>query len=332
MQHIHWAYPEISGLKRTPPNKQDQYDYEELRKKIKAEEPIKANIPQPVKIPPLSRIPPLGLPSVHRETTTGLNQLQQLLLLNQSNLLQRYLQVLTLNRLAQQQHSLLNLKRDDSETTCASFTSQSSFSSPMKMPIILTKPLAAEPIRYIIEEDTDYVEKTTQKKNLKVSACKNYIALLCTGFARSILTAEADSELMSFMNGVMQAKKAKYESLQAKSLGELRDFMLEHIHKDICGKRVKKTNKGRDFKVRNTEELEMLLSPKEGDDDMLCFRKETLRAMIDYFFKSKHYAEWLDKGMINKANQNFFLKNKDEIQKKFDNPTLYKPHFDYNSE
>jgi len=328
MQHIHWAYPDITGIKRSL-NKQEQYDYEELRKKIKTEEPMKYEMPQPVKIPPLSHIPPLSIPTIPRES--GLNQLQQLLLLNQSNLIQRYLQVLTLNRLAQQQQqSLLHLKRDDSETTCASFNSHSSFASPMKMPIILTKPV--EPVRYIVEEDHEYTEKTVQKKNQKVSACKNYIALLCTGFARSILTAEAHSELMNFMNEVMEKKKGKFGSLESKSLGELRDYMLEHIHKDICGKRVKKTNKGRDFKVRNTEELEMLLSNKEGDDEMLRFRKETLKAMLDYFFKSKHYSEWLDKGMINKANQKFFLKNKDEIQKKFDNPTLYKPHFDYNSE
>ena len=64
---------------------------------------------------------------------------------------------------------------------------------------------------------------------------------------------------------------------------------------------------------------------------MICFIKETLKVMLDYFFVSKYYGEWLDKGMINEANKSFFLKNKVEIQKKFNNPILYKPHFDYNS-
>jgi len=322
------VYQDVAGLKRHLSSISNDIPYAELKKKVKTEVLIKVEESEAVKKTFLPEIPPLSLPQTN--SNMYLDYLKPLALLNQSNLLQKYIQLLTLNHLAgmaQQQRSVLNLKRDDSASTCSSYSSNTSFSSPTKVPILLTKPSEVSSI-----EIPKFIDSTISKKSSKVSACKNYIALLCTGFARSILTADPTSEIIEYLNQVIQRKKVKYSSLEGKSVQELREFILEHIHKDICGKKVKKTNKGRDFKVRNTEELEFLLTPKEGDNEVLYFRKETLKEMIDFFFTSNCYYDWLEKGMINEANRHFFLKNKLEIQKKFSNPTLYKPHFDYHSQ
>jgi len=198
-------------------------------------------------------------------------------------------------------------------------TANNSYSSPA-----MTSPADIEIPKFIESSPSD-----KSKKMLKVSACKNYIALLCTGFARSMLVSDSCSALSAHMSLTIQHKRAKYSSLFEVSDEKLREMVLDYIQKDICGKRIKKSNKGRDFKVRNTEELEVLLNVKEGDDELSSFRKEVLKEMMEFFFASACYEEWLEKGMINDANKSFFLKNKCEIQKKFANPLTYKPHFDY---
>jgi len=264
-----------------------------------------------------------------------LEQLKSLYLMKQNDLLQQYIQLVSINRLAEQQQlmrqkSILSVSRGDSNTSCASFSTSGSFSN-LQVPILLKKRSTPTPVVPPLINIPKFNDACLAKKTAKVSACKNYIALLCTGFARSVLTANPDSQTFAHLHLTILHKKTKYASLTGMTDEELKTIIIEHIHKDICGKRVKKTNKGRDFKVRNTEELEVLLSIKEGDDELACFRKEVLKEMMQYFFVSSCYEDWLNKGMINEANKSFFLKNKVEIQKKFANPIIYKPHFDYNA-
>jgi len=270
-----------------------------------------------------------------------LEQLKSLYLIKQNNLFNQYNLLLSINRLAEQNRQLyrhksaLSISRGDSNTSSASFSTSGSFSN-LQVPILMKKKSAPLGESFVpplinIPKFNDPCLPQSNKKAAKVSACKNYIALLCTGFARSVLTANPDSQTFAHLHLTILHKKVKYGSLTGMTDDELKAIVIDHIHKDICGKRVKKTNKGRDFKVRNTEELEILLSIKEGDDELTCFRKEVLKEMMQYFFVSSCYEDWLNKGMINEANKSFFLKNKMEIQKKFANPIIYKPHFDYNA-
>jgi len=168
-----------------------------------------------------------------------------------------------------------------------------------------------------------------KKKAIRVSACKNYIGLLCAGFARTLLTAEEGSEVLSYIKELLNHRKMKYEALQNLGNKELMDSFKDYIYSSMCGKKVKKSNRERDFKTRNTEELDILLIRKEGDDEITCLRKEVLKEMVNYFFNSDCYSQWLSKGMISETNRFFFVNNKEEIQKKFQNPAFYKPRFNH---
>lgn len=107
--------------------------------------------------------------------------------------------------------------------------------------------------------------RRSKKKAVRVSACKNYIGLICAGFARAILTMKADSEVKRHLEIVLNQKKAKFDSLEKKTVNELTESLRAYIYKHMCGKRVKKKNTERDFKIRNTEELDKLLTITNGD-------------------------------------------------------------------
>jgi len=305
-------------------------------------------------IPPLllaSRNSNQSIPSLDYEAS--LNQMKEMYLLKQLKQIQYYTDFLKLKSLAdlaavqaaqqeqisrqfQQENfakSFLVASRDNSANSCASFSTSASASiSPQRnLSLFNNSPIVSSPVQMEIPKFADVSSPNPAKKMVKVSACKNYIALLCTGFARSMLVSDSSSALHAHLSLTIQHKRASYSSLFEVSDEKLREEVLDYIQKDICGKRVKKTNKGRDFKVRNTEELEVLLNVKQGDDEMTCFRKEVLKEMVEFFFVSNCYEDWLEKGMINEANKSFFLKNKMEIQKKFANPISYKPHFDYSA-
>jgi len=175
----------------------------------------------------------------------------------------------------------------------------------------------------------DSMIKDKKKKCLRVSACKNYIGLLCAGFARAMLTSERGSTIIKQAGDLVEQKRSRLATQEGQSTQDLVEFLKTYIHKNICGKRVKKSNRERDFKVRNTEELDLLLMPKEGDTIHTSATKELLRDMFDYFFDSECYDEWLNKGMISETNRVFFIKNKVEIHRKFQNPLFHKPRFDH---
>jgi hypothetical protein len=179
------------------------------------------------------------------------------------------------------------------------------------------------------EEEPESPEmETLSKKPIKGSASKNYIALLCTGFARTILSAEDDSEIWTKISLIVKERRKKYKLIE-KTDEELSEYVKEQIYRDFCGKRVKKSNRGRDFKVRNTEELAHIISIRDDDSDLVRLKKECFKELFNYFFNSKYYDEWLNKGMINKVNRSFFIVNKKELQKKFQNPSYYKPRFSH---
>lgn len=171
--------------------------------------------------------------------------------------------------------------------------------------------------------------KDKKKKCLRVSACKNYIGLLCAGFARAMLTSERNSAIIKKASELVEEKRSRLQTNEGQSTQDLVEFLKTYIHKNICGKRVKKSNRERDFKVRNTEELDGLLMPKEGDTVHTSATKELLRDMFDYFFDSECFDDWLSKGMISESNRVFFVKNKVEIHRKFQNPLFHKPRFDH---
>jgi len=174
-------------------------------------------------------------------------------------------------------------------------------------------------------------KRKKRNKAVRVSACKNYIGLLCAGFSRAILTSERTSPILKFTAELITERKDRFaeENLTVEQLVE---SIRVYVHQNICGKKVKKTNRERDFKVRNSEELDQLLIAQQEDTEYTCLRKEILREMINFFFDSDCYEEWLNKGMISENNRIFFLANKKEIKKKFQNPAYYKPRFNHNQD
>ncbi len=141
-----------------------------------------------------------------------------------------------------------------------------------------------------------------------------------------MLGAEEDCDLWKNISRIALDKQRNYDDLQ-KSDKELVEFVKEQIYRDFCGKRTKKSKKAKDFKVRNTEELSRLISIKEDDSNLTKLKKDCFRELFNFFFNSNLYAEWLEKGMINSVNKSFFIVNKKELHKKFQNPLYYKPRF-----
>jgi len=172
----------------------------------------------------------------------------------------------------------------------------------------------------------------SEKKVIRVSACKNYIGLLCAGFSRAILSAERSSPIIVALEELIDQRKIKFDSCKVLLTEKLMESFKTYIYKSICGKKVKKCNQERDFKIRNSHELDSILMIKQRDSEQTCLRKEVLKEMIIYFFDSDYYYNWLSKGMISEGNKIFFIKNKKEIQKKFLNPAFYKPKFNHNQE
>lgn len=179
------------------------------------------------------------------------------------------------------------------------------------------------------EENEDH---EMEKKIVRVSACKNYIGLLCAGFSRTILNAEETSPVIETLTQIIEQKKTKFDTCRILQTDKIIQSFKTYIYKSVCGKRVKKCNQERDFKIRNSHELDNILMIKQRDSEQTCLRKEVLKEMIMYFFDSDYYYEWLTKGMISEGNRIFFIKNKKEIQKKFLNPAFYKPKFNHNQE
>jgi len=171
-----------------------------------------------------------------------------------------------------------------------------------------------------------------KKKSVRVSACKNYIGLLCAGFSRAVLTSERTSPILQFTAELITQRKQKFTNQEGQTVEQLVENFRVYVHQNICGKKVKKSNRERDFKVRNSEELDQLLIAQQNDTEFTCLRKEILREMVNFFFNSDCYEEWLSKGMISESNRIFFLRNKKEIQKKFQNPAYYKPRFNHSQD
>ena len=183
------------------------------------------------------------------------------------------------------------------------------------------------------EQDNDdnyvVVNPKPKKQSHRVSACKNYIGLVCAGFARAILNAGTNSALMNHMENFINQKRNSYNFLHDKKTEKLIETFKTYIYKSMCGKKIKKYNGDRDFKVRNTHELDNLLTIKGRDVESTRFRKELLREMFDYFFSSEQYVEWINTGMMSEINRSFFLRNKKEIHKKFLDPIHEKPRFNH---
>ena len=169
------------------------------------------------------------------------------------------------------------------------------------------------------------------KRSVRVSACKNYIGLLCAGFSRAVLL-EKNNAILNYTRELIAKRKMILAPSPAITVEKLLEEFKIYIQQNICGKRVKKYNRERDFKVRNSDELDNLLLPKVTDSDLVCARKEVLREMINFFFNSECYGEWLSKGMMSEGNRVFFLRNKKEIHRKFLNPAFYKPRFNHNQD
>lgn len=141
-----------------------------------------------------------------------------------------------------------------------------------------------------------------------------------------MLGAEENSDIWKKISKIATDKQKKYPEL-TKSEQELVEFVKEQIYRDFCGKRIKNSKKTRDFKVRNTEELARLFSLKDDDSVLIKLKKDCFRELFNFFFNSELYSEWLEKGMLNSVNKSFFIVNKKELQKKFQNPLYYKPRF-----
>ena len=169
-----------------------------------------------------------------------------------------------------------------------------------------------------------------KKKRVRASACKNYIGLLCAGFSRAVLTSDRDSAILKKMEELLLERKSQLDVPERSRPEQLVETLKSFVHQAICGKKIKKMNRDRDFKIRNSEELSQLLICQPEDSEAIQVRKEILREMIDFFFDSDCYSEWLSKGMISESNRTFFIKNKKEIHKKFLNPLYYKPRFNHN--
>jgi len=180
------------------------------------------------------------------------------------------------------------------------------------------------------EESEEHHE--IEKRIVRVSACKNYIGLLCAGFSRTLLNAEKTSPIIETLAQIIDQKKMRFETCRIMLTEKIIESFKTYIYKSVCGKRVKKCNQERDFKIRNSHELDNILMIKQRDSEQTCLRKEVLKEMLVYFFDSDYYYEWLSKGMISEGNRIFFIKNKKEIQRKFLNPAFYKPKFNHNQE
>jgi hypothetical protein len=184
-------------------------------------------------------------------------------------------------------------------------------------------------IKFEETEAESPVSKKVIKKVKQSSSHKNYIGLICCGFARTVLLAEKESELNVFMQKVLEESRESHAVLKDLNVEELVDMFKKYIYKRMCGKRVKKSDKERDYKIRKAEELSNLLIVKKNDKEFTGLKKEVLKEMIKFFFESGCYEKWLADGMMNDSNRNFFLKNKEEIFKKFKDPLYYRPHFSH---
>jgi len=167
-------------------------------------------------------------------------------------------------------------------------------------------------------------------KESKISACKNYIGLVCSAFARTLLIAEKNSEMMNFLEGLIVQNKERFTSIaEFNSNEEFIEMFKQYIYKKMCGKKVKRADRLRDFKIRTTDELNNLLIIKKKDREHLCVKKEFIRELIKYFFESDCYDNWLNAGMISEGNRAFLMKNKGEIYKKFLDPENYRVKFNH---
>jgi len=189
-----------------------------------------------------------------------------------------------------------------------------------------------EPVVVAVIPEVKKIRRKKGKKTVRVSACKNYIGLLCAGFSRAVLTSDRHAAIIKQAEVFLEEKRSRIPNAEHSSKDELVHSFKTYIHKNICGKRVKKSNRERDFKVRNTEELDGLLMPKPEDNALSSVMKEMLRDMFSYFFNSEYYTDWLAKGMISESNRVFFVRNKKEILRKFLNPAFYKPKFNHNQD
>jgi len=182
------------------------------------------------------------------------------------------------------------------------------------------------------EEDSsnnqDSVFKAGKVKESKISACKNYIGLVCSAFARTLLIAEKKSGILLFLEDLISKNKEKFATIQEfDNNEEFIEMFKQYIYKKMCGKKVKRADRLRDFKIRTTDELNNLLIVKKKDREHLCVKKEFIRELIKYFFDSDCYDNWLNAGMISEGNRAFLMKNKGEIYKKFLDPENYRVKF-----
>jgi len=190
----------------------------------------------------------------------------------------------------------------------------------------------SEDLTEIKEESTSVSPKTELKvttKVVRVSACKNYIGLLCAGFSRTMLHAKRPSAILDHAEKLIDERRTRYQHLKDQAADKIIDDVCKYIYKTICGKKVKKSKCERDFKIRNSEELNQLFEVRVKDSEQVRFMKEMLRELINYFFDSEFYFNWLSKGWMHENNRIFFIKNKEEIKKKFQNPATYKPKFNH---
>lgn len=190
----------------------------------------------------------------------------------------------------------------------------------------------SKPLEQTRETISIIMRHKKRKRTPRTSAVKNYVGLICTGLSRTVLTASKGSEILATILQILRQKKVKFGSLECVEDKDLLEFLKEYMHENMCGKKVKKTNCERDFKVRSTAELNSLLAIQHEDDELTTLKKEALKEILNYFFVSEYFDQWLSNGMVTESNRIFLRNNKEELHRKFLNPVFYKPRFSYDND
>jgi len=86
--------------------------------------------------------------------------------------------------------------------------------------------------------------------------------------------------------------------------------------------------KMRHYRIRTSEKIYEVFFSQDEDPKLIKVTKSVVRELLDYFFTSECYDNWMVKSYQSKECAIFFHNNRNEIHKRFQDPMFFRPKLD----
>ena len=151
---------------------------------------------------------------------------------------------------------------------------------------------------------------------------RNFRAMICHGFAKSIVNCDKENQLYLFMKELVAQRLHRFNEDDGKDVDEiveaLRNFVAQTLYPGP-------ESIPQNYLIAEKEQLAEYFMPQQDEDEFACLRKEILREIMNFFFNFDRFDLWIVSEPFDEVVRRYLKNNKKEIQKHFQYPLAYTP-------